>query len=127
MTLLTDLDLEIELRVRGYQALLWHDVLEDTNLPLPDDTSDDVRALVNELTFNSFREERGLIWGKSTEAKLLKAYDKVSNLLDGRWMNTQKWNVNVEYTERLLDYVAVHYGELNIVRIGRAVCLAKSE
>lgn len=127
MTLLTEMQLNLALRTRGYQALLWHDVLEDTNLGLPEGTACDVRSLVDELTYTNFREERRLIWGKSDEAKLLKAYDKVSNLLDGRWMRAEKWNRYVEYTERLISFVDDRYGELNIVRLGRAVCVLKSD
>ena len=122
MTLLTEMNLDLPLRIRGYQALLWHDVLEDTNLELPEHTTADVRDLVDELTYPSVRDERERIWEKSDEAKLLKAYDKVSNLLDGRWMKAEKWNIYVEYTERLLSFVIERYGGLNIVRMGRAVC-----
>ena len=127
MTLLTEMDLDLALRIRGYQALLWHDVLEDTELRLPEDTTEDVSGLVDELTYTSFREERARIWEKSDEAKLLKAYDKASNLLDGRWMKSDKWNVYVAYTSRLIDFVSERYGELNIVRIGRAVCVPKDD
>ena len=35
MTLLTETSLSEEIRLTGYQALLWHDTLEDTTLPLP--------------------------------------------------------------------------------------------
>ena len=78
--------------------------------------------MVDELTYRSFREERERIWEKSDEAKLLKTYDKVSNLLDGRWMKAEKWSVYVEDTERPLSFVAERYGGLNIVRIGCTVC-----
>ena len=125
MTLLTETSLDLALRVRGYQALLWHDVLEDTNLSLPTDTTPEVSRLVDEMTYSSFREEREQIWEKSDEAKLLKAYDKVSNLLDGDWMTSKKWNTHVEHTDRLLSFVSKRYGELNIVRMGRAVCRPK--
>ena len=127
MTLLTEMQLSLALRVRGYQALLWHDVLEDTDLQLPEETAADVAELVDEMTYASFREERERIWEKSEEARLLKAYDKVSNLLDGGWMKNEKWNTHVEYTERLLSFVAKRYGDLNIVRIGHAVCRPKSD
>tara|TARA_B100001123_G_C14587023_1_gene740430 strand:+ start:8 stop:586 length:579 start_codon:yes stop_codon:yes gene_type:complete len=125
MTLLTETSLDLALRVRGYQALLWHDVLEDTNLSLPTDTTPEVSRLVDEMTYGSFREEREQIWEKSDEAKLLKAYDKVSNLLDGDWMTSKKWNTHVAHTDRLLSFVSERYGELNIVRMGRAVCRPK--
>lgn len=127
MTLLTEMSLGLALRVRGYQALLWHDLLEDTDLALPANTTPDVSRLVDEMTYGSFREEREQIWEKSDEAKLLKAYDKVSNLLDGGWMKSQKWNIHVEYTERLLNFVCKRYGELNIVYLGRAICRPKRD
>ena len=40
-------------------------------------------------------------------------------------MKSKKWNTHVEYTNRLLSFVSERYGELNIVRLGRAVCRPK--
>ena len=46
-------------------------------------------SLVREMTFESFQEEVEHLWSRSAEARLLKLYDKVSNLLDGSWMKAQ--------------------------------------
>ena len=58
-------------------------------------------------------------------SKLLKLYDKVSNLLDGNWMKTEKWNIYVEHTLRLAGDVEHVYGTLNIVKIARAIAERK--
>lgn len=125
MTLLTETKLPEDIRIPGYQALIWHDVLEDTNLPLPDGTDDEVARLVSEMTFTSFREEQVLIWNKRDEVKLLKLYDKVSNILDASWMNDEKWNNLVDYTLKLRQLVLDTYGDLNIVKIAGAVCVRR--
>src|SRR3989344_3299085 len=67
MTLLAETGLPQELRTRGYQALLFHDVLEDTTAPLPASVSEEVAALVKDMTFESFARETELVWEKSAE------------------------------------------------------------
>lgn len=47
------------------------------------DVSREQLLIVKEMTFSSFAEEVELLWEQSDTAKLLKLYDKVSNLLDG--------------------------------------------
>jgi hypothetical protein len=125
MTLLTETHLGEDIRLKGYQALLWHDILEDTTLPLPEDADDEVVRLVHEMTFESFHEEQEKIWGCREVVKLLKLYDKVSNLLDAAWMRDEKWNNLVDYTLRLRQFVLETYGDLNIVKIATAVCLRR--
>jgi hypothetical protein len=126
MTLLSETKLSQEFRFAGFQALLWHDVLEDTTLPLPDETSTEVRNLVEEMTFKSFEEERENIWSRSERAQLLKLYDKVSNLLDATWMSDSKWDEYATHTKRLTRLAVERFGELNIVQIARAVTMARS-
>jgi hypothetical protein len=123
MTLLSETTLPFDLRVYGYQALLWHDLLEDTHLILPEGTAEDVRVLVGEMTFASFAEEREQIWQRSQTAQLLKLYDKVSNLLDGSWMSDAKWNDYVAHPEVLAQFASERFGNLNIVRIARAIAI----
>ena len=122
MTLLTETTLPESLRQRGAAALLLHDVLEDTTFGLPEGTPEDVRALVDEMTFESSDEEMKQIWSKSNEVKLLKLYDKTSNLLDGVWMSPEKRGRYMVYLLQLCESVQPIYGELNIIRIARAVC-----
>ena len=92
---------------------------------MPDYADNKVRILVDELTFESLQQEMQEIWGRSDEAKLLKLYDKISNLLDGTWMDENRWNQYVEYTLKLMNFVVERFGELNIVKISRAVCKLK--
>ena len=124
MTLLTETTLPENIRYNGYQALLWHDTLEDTTLSLPTDIKPEVKLLIEEMTFESFEQEMADIWGKSDTAKLLKLYDKVSNLLDGVWMKGQKLKQMKEHTRQLTGFVENVYGELNIVKFSKAICEA---
>ena len=66
-----------------------------------------------------------LVWDRSDVCKLLKLYDKVSNLLDGAWMPKHKWNVYVDHTAKLARFVEGNFGELNIVKLARAMCVRK--
>lgn len=74
---------------------------------------------------DSFDQERDELWSRSKEIKLLKLYDKVSNLLDGAWMKPDKWNVYVEHTKRLAVDVELGFGLLGIVKIARAIAVAR--
>ncbi|BCY16298.1 MAG: hypothetical protein GYA12_11760 [Chloroflexi bacterium] len=125
MTLLTETKLPEDIRLPGYQALIWHDVLEDTNLSLPDGTDAVVARLVGEMTFASFKEEQELIDSKEDLIKLLKLYDKTSILLDATWMKDEKWKNLVDYTLKLRQFVLDTYGDLNIVKIAGAVCIRR--
>lgn len=117
MMILHETTLPEDLRQRGAAALLLHDILEDTTFGLPDDTPEDVRRLVHEMTFKSFNEETVEIWFKSDEARLLKLYDKVSNLLDGNWMSPDKRTGYLAYSLNLCMATRRVYGELNIMRM----------
>lgn len=121
MTLLHETELPEALRITGAQALLLHDVLEDTTAGLPQGCPAEVEKLVREMTFASSDEEMVEIWSRSKETILLKLYDKVSNLLDGAWMPKEKRARYSAYTMRLADEVEKTYGTLNIVRIARAI------
>ena len=123
MTLLTEVTLPEDIRATGAQALLLHDILEDTTAGLPDGVSSKVAQLVEDMTFASSDEEMRMVWSKSKEVKLFKLYDKVSNLLDGSWMSAEKHARYVAYTLRLCDEVERRYGALNIVQIARAITI----
>ena len=108
-----------DIRVDGSQALLFHDVLEDTLAELPNYLSDRVKKLVQDMTFESSDEEMLKVWDKPIEVKLFKLYDKVSNLMDASWMSPEKLRKYREYTNRLTQEVQTHYGELNIVKLAK--------
>jgi len=117
MTLLHETKLPEDLRVRGSQALLLHDIIEDTNAAIPQIVVPGVIALVKDMTFSSSAAEFEEIWGKSFEVKLFKLYDKTSNLMDGSWMPDEKWNKYCVLTGRLAEIAHAQYGMLNIVKI----------
>lgn len=121
MTLLQEPALPEELRRDGAEVLLLHDRLEDTTAGLPEGTNAYIRAMVEGMTFASSDEEMVKVWERTSEVRLLKLYDKVSNLLDGVWMTPEKLERYRAYTRRLSDDVEAHYGLLNIVKIARAL------
>jgi hypothetical protein len=126
-TLLTETTLPEAIRYPGYLALLWHDILEDTQLGLPPDVRPEVRTLVEEMTFANFEDELARLWERSDTAKLLKLYDKTSVLLDATWMSDARWNQVVQHAQKLLAFVVAKHGELNIVRLARAICVMRNE
>jgi hypothetical protein len=121
MTLLQEPTIPEELRMNGALALTYHDLLEDTLADLPTDTSPRIRDLVVSMTFTGMADEMAQIWNKTPEIWLLKLYDKVSNLLDGQWMASEKAATYKAYTLTLADQVEAHFGHLNIVRMARAM------
>lgn len=118
-------------REHCFFALLFHDFLEDTDSVLPDWLPRESVGLVRCMTFSgevgSTEIEIKLIWARPQIVRLLKLYDKVSNLLDGSWMSDEKWNGQyVPYVLQLAKDVEQNYGDLNIVRIARAVAIPRS-
>lgn len=122
MTILTESSLAKQLREDGCLTLLYHDILEDTNAKLPSTLSIKVKSLIREMTFTKgITQEMREIWKKEPEVRLLKLYDKVSNLLDASWMSTkQLGNYNL-YTQKLTQNIETYYGILNIVKIARSL------
>lgn len=108
-----------KIRVPGSEALLYHDILEDTEAGLPEWLSDEVKDLVVELTFDSSEDEWANVWQKSREVRLLKLYDKVSNLLDCIWMTPERRKQHSAHLRRLCEDVESNYGKLNVVRLAR--------
>ncbi len=121
-TLLTETTLPEDVRQKGTLTLLLHDVVEDTEAPLPSSLPPGVEALVDEMTFDSYEDEFERVWGRSEICRLLKLYDKVSNLLDANW-RTDKRDHYVAYTLRLCSEVEQRWGPLNITRIARAIAV----
>lgn len=121
MTFLHETELSEATRVIGSKALILHDVLEDTTLPLPTNIEPEVIKLVEEVTFGSQEEAMEKIWEKSDEARLITLYDMVSNILDGFWMDKGQRQFYLDYTLKLKDSVKIKFGNLNIVKIAEAL------
>ena len=122
MCILQETTLPEEIRQNGYQALLLHDVLEDTTGDLPEETTPEVRKLVDDMTFEGIDQEREQVWSKGKEVILLKLYDKCSNLLEGRTMYPNRRVLYLAYIRKLVADVRKNYGELNIVAIAESLC-----
>ena len=121
MTILHERGLSQNIRTDGAMALLYHDVLEDTTRSLPRDMPKRVRELVEAMTFESFGQETELLWQRAPVVRLLKAYDKVSNWMDGTWMYPDRRVVHRAHLKRVTDDVEQNFGLLNIVRMARAL------
>ena len=120
-TIATETTLDAKTRKEGVISLLYHDVIEDTRKPLPVSLPERIKELVHHMTFESNAQEMREVWTKPKEVKLYKLYDKLSNLLDGSWMDPEKRRTYEEYTQKLLQEAEKTYGGLNITRIARAV------
>lgn len=125
MTIMTETLLDESVRTNGYLALMWHDVLEDTHAQLPDDIEDGVRELIEGMTFASFAVEKETVWQRPAIIRLLKLYDKTSNLLDGSHLSAVKWNAYTEFTQLLIDDAEQNFGQLNIVKIAKVIAIKK--
>lgn len=110
-----------EVRIAGSQALLYHDVLEDTTAELPRWLSNDVKSLIVNLTFNSSEDEWENLWKKEKRVRLLKLYDKVSNMMDSIWMKPERKQQHRLHLRKLCKDVERSYGELNIIRLARTL------
>jgi hypothetical protein len=111
-------------------ALLFHDIVENTGKTLPTWLPLNVNAMVDHMTFTSevgsTEIEKKEIWSRPPVVRLLKLYDKTSNLLDGSWMPDEKWDDQyVPYVWELADDVEKTYGKLNIVKIARAIAVRR--
>lgn len=121
MMILLDTQLPERIRLPGAEALLLHDVLEDTNAPLPAGTSDEVRQFVEAMTYpGGFDEEKTAVLGKPPVVQLMKLYDKVATLYDGD-IEPQRIRDWTAFTEQLIQTVERTYGELNIVQLARTL------
>lgn len=122
MTILAETRLPEFIRENGAQALLLHDILEDTTAPLPADCPQIVKSWVEGLTFPSSAVGWQEIWQRPPEVQLLKLYDATFNLLDSDWITAEKRLFNIEQIKKLVDFVTTTYGELNICVIALAIC-----
>ncbi len=113
-TIVTESTLPMVTRTLGFYTLLYHDVLEDTNILLPDDLSEDVKNAVREMTFANTSEEMKKIWKCSPEIKLFKFYDKVSNIFNLEGWPISKIEKYLEYTDDLAAASFEEFGMLNI-------------
>ncbi len=120
MTILMETKLPESIRLPGAEALLFHDVLEDTTADLPADLSPEVKNLVQSMTFNDFHTEVRETLKKPPLNQLLKLYDKTAILYDGvvKGKVSEEW---YDYIRSLANNVEKEYGELNIVLLAKVL------
>lgn len=122
MMLLNDKTISFEERRIGYQALLLHDVLEDTSLLLPDDLDPQVKKLVEDMTYTSWEEEKQGVMQKDVFLKLLKLLDKVSTMYDAETLSRPEKNPDWKaFTKQLLEDVRPKYGNSQVVAVAEAI------
>ncbi len=119
--LLQETSIPEEIRIKGSQALLYHDVVEDTEVGLPEWLSKDIRSLIFNMNLDSSEDEWTNLWKKDKEVRLLKLFDKVSNVLDGVWMEQNRKKQHIEHLKKLCKDVEENYGGLNIVKLAKTL------
>ncbi len=121
LTLLNDQRIPFEDRVIGYQALLLHDVLEDTSVGIPDFVSQQVKDLVNQMTHGTWEEEQKLE-NKSPLVILMKLHDKLSSMYDESVradpVRRKEWR---QLLECLLVETKKYYPEARIIPIVESI------
>lgn len=121
LTLLNDQRIPFAERELGYQALLLHDILEDTNLEVPDFVEPKVIECVKEMTHDSWEDEQNIA-SKSNFIKLLKLCDKIASMYDETVrqepQRRKEWKI---LTQKLLDDVEKHYGNIRLVTLTKAI------
>lgn len=117
-----------DLREKYALVLLFHDVVEDTNSPLPKDLPPEVKGLIAKMTvpklpeynYSGWDKEKTYILQEPVEIQLLKLYDKTASLYDlavrrdryPKWMNI---------VTKLATNVTKKYGPLHIVTLARSL------
>lgn len=125
MTILAEPLLPETTRRVGSIVLLWHDLLEDTTADLLDNTPEQVRQLVQEMTFDNFDHEMRDLWQRSDLAKLFKLYDKTSQFFDAIWLRGSRYAQLLQHTQQLTSFVQQTYGDLNIVKLAQALTVPR--
>lgn len=119
--LLNDTRVPYEERRIGYQALLLHDVLEDTSLRLPDWVEPEVAKLVEEMTHETWEEEKA-IDKKSSLVQLLKLCDKTASMYDENVRpDPQRRHEWKELVQKLLKNVEPNYKDSRVVSVAKSI------
>lgn len=118
--LLNDQLIPFKKRKLGFQVLLLHDVIEDTDLSMPDWISREVRNYVQEMTFSTWEEAKREKPKKSIFMKLLFLYDALSSMYEFH-VSKKKQKEWKKLTNDLLEEVENHYGNIRIVQIAKPI------
>lgn len=118
--LIADTQVPYEQRELGFKALILHDILEDTSLELPDWVEPEVKSVVKELTFESFKQAMEKYPKKSPFIKLLLLYDKLSSMYENHVGEPKRHEWKILVLNGIKE-VEKEYGNIRIVQIGKAI------
>jgi hypothetical protein len=116
-----------DIRYFGAFALLFHDVIEDTNFDNLTIIPPESLELVSKMTVPESGAKRGFEWERQNwkswpdEIKLLKLYDKTHNYMDGAWMEPRKAKSYREFIAILCKHVDNRFPNLNVTKIALAL------
>ncbi len=126
--ILSEPNLQKDIRENGAIALLFHDILEDTTIDLPPEIPEIVKKLILDMTvpklpeynYSSWALEKHTILYKPVELQLLKLYDKTASLYD-LVLDKNRYKEWMDIIEKLAENVEEHYGRLNIVVLAKSL------
>lgn len=118
--LIADQRLPDEKRKLGFQALILHDVLEDTSAKLPRWVNPKVKKLVKEMTFEDWEKKKKEVGKKSKFVKLLLLVDGIANMYE-ETPNPKKWKDYKKQVQYLLKEVRKDYPKSRIVQMGKMI------
>lgn len=119
LLLLNDATVDQAERELGFQALLFHDVLEDTKLRLPDFIDPMVPPLVADMTYTSWDQEKNEVPTKSIFVQFLKVIDKAATIYDSShtFDGTTKGREWKQFSLLLLANTRSTYGETHVYQL----------
>jgi len=120
LMLLADTRIPREERERGAKALILHDILEDTDLPLPEWVPKDVADLVKEMTFENSEHALREAASKPIHVKLLLLVDGLSSMYEEHVspQRRARWKAAVM---QATEEVEEHYGNIRIVQVAKSI------
>ncbi|MFW9878362.1 MAG: hypothetical protein ACFFG0_35215 [Candidatus Thorarchaeota archaeon] len=118
--LINDTKIALKEREIGAKALILHDILENTDLDLPNWVEKDVKEAVEKLTFDKDENTIKEIITMSSFVKLLFLTDLLASMYENHVSKPKRkiWKLLVKL---LLNDVKKHYGNIRIVQIGNTV------
>ncbi|NQV00283.1 MAG: hypothetical protein HQ538_06105 [Parcubacteria group bacterium] len=118
--LINDTKVPLKEREIGCKALILHDVLENTDLELPNWVENNVKVIVDKLTFNKDEIIGKEIITMSPFTKLLFLTDLLASMYDNQ-VSKPKRKIWKLLTRLLLIDVKKNYGNIRIIQIGNTI------
>jgi hypothetical protein len=125
LMVLNDTTFDEKMRETGFYVLLFHDVLEDTKSLLPSELTDEVKRLVQEMTYDNFEQEKEAVPSKPVFVQFLKLIDKVSTIYDNHGkvscLSLEKQKDWRQYTELLLTNTEKDFGHTQSYKVAKQI------